>query len=177
MRILQQAGFDPIVVPSSYTEPDIPGLSPEELAKRHAYQKTRQITVPHKSGVVVACDTIVVSNYLVFGKPSNKKHAMQMLKRHSNNLVKVVTGLCIRNLDTDQSFTCTNISIIKFAKLEESDILWYLEHKEWQGKSGGFSIVGLGSRFIKSIRGDMMAVQGIPVSTLHKCLVKWGCTI
>ena len=177
LRILQEAGFDPIPIESSYNEPEIPGLSPDELAKRHAYFKTRQIRVPHKSGVVIGCDTLVVSNGIVFGKPENKKHAKQMLERHSNKIVQVITGLCIRNLETDQSFSCVNSSLIKFARLSPADIYWYLEHEQWQGKSGAFSIIGLGARLIKSIRGDHMSIQGIPLNTLHRCLQKWGCII
>lgn len=177
LRILKEAGFDPIIVESSYDEPEIPGLSANELAKRHAFCKTKEIVVPHKSGVVVGCDTISVSNGIIFGKPENKAHAKKMLKRHSGNIIEVITGLSVRNLETDQVFTCTNTSLVKFATISDAEIQWYLNSGEWEGKSGAFSISGIGSRFVKSIRGDHMAIQGLPVSTLHRCLLKWGCAI
>ncbi len=57
-----------------------------------------------------------------------------------------------------------------FQPLEDSEISWYADSGEPQGKAGGYAIQGRAARFIERIEGSWSNVVGLPVATVYRLL-------
>src|SRR5690606_24366273 len=59
--------------------------------------------------------------------------------------------------------THTEMSMVQFARLSQSDIDHYIKSGEWEGKAGGYAIQGLAEAFIIRINGSVSNVIGLPL--------------
>lgn len=172
--------FDVIVKHSAEDYP--PDLSPEKVPEFLAREKARLVWESlHKEGhaytnyesqlPVVAADTEVIMNDVVFGKPANRFEAIDFLKRLSGNTHKVVTGVAIYFKDTLESFS--EITLVSFHDLEMDEIVRYVDKYGPYDKAGGYAIQEwIGVYGIKRIEGDFYNVMGLPISRLARQLKK-----
>jgi septum formation protein len=59
-----------------------------------------------------------------------------------------------------------------FRPLDETEISWYVESGEPEGKAGAYAIQGRAARFIERIDGSWSNVVGLPVATVHRLLAQ-----
>lgn len=124
-------------------------------------------------GVIIAADTIVVYNNKVFGKPANKAEAVKMLKMLSGKEHKVYTGLCIINTLTNKVYKTYQMTRVKFRKLDEDEIRFYVKSGSPMDKAGAYGIQDdFGSTFVEKITGDYFNVVGLPVVKTYLGLKK-----
>ncbi len=60
--------------------------------------------------------------------------------------------------------------MVRFTRLTDADIDWYVASGEPMGKAGGYGIQGRGARFIDRIEGAWSTVVGLPVHAVHRLL-------
>lgn len=172
--ILKNAGFKFEVIPSTYDEPDTPFLSATELAKSHAFHKAKQVADSLPEGIVIGCDTLVSLNGKILQKPKNADEARKFISQQQGQTVQVISGLCLFNIDLQRNITTSILSKLKFAVMSETEIYWYVSTNEWKDKSGGFSVQGIGSRFIIEINGDYQNIVGLPLFKVYEILKTWN---
>ena len=63
---------------------------------------------------------------------------------------------------------------MRFVDLSESEIDWYLQSGEAEGKAGAYGIQGRASRFVDWIEGSWSNVVGLPVATVYRMLTRAG---
>ncbi len=115
---------------------------------------------------VLAADTEVVLDGMIFGKPVDAEDAARMLRLLSGREHDVLTGVALA--DRIGTRVALNHTRVRFAELNEADIAAYISTGEPFGKSGAYGIQGHASAFIPSIAGSYTAVMGLP---LHETAV------
>ena len=53
--------------------------------------------------------------------------------------------------------------MVRFKRLEPSEIDDYIQSGEWRGKAGGYAIQGRAARFVSFISGSYSNVVGLPL--------------
>lgn len=137
---------------------------PEILAKR----KSSNVFENHNDSIIIAADTIVVSDGKVLGKPKNREDAINMLKSLSNKTHEVITGCCVMSNEKEKSFSM--ITKVKFKDLSDQEIEEYVNTGEPLDKAGAYGYQGKGYFLVESICGDFYNVVGLPIAKLREVL-------
>lgn len=159
---------DFLCVPSSAEEIVPENIQPEQVPVYLARLKATDVLKSNPHSVIIGCDTVVINNNYVLGKPKNSEDAKKMLKALSGKKHKVITGCCI--VDKDREISFKSETEVEFYPLSDMEINSYIATGEPFDKAGAYGIQGKGSLFVKSICGDYFNVVGLPVSLLAKKL-------
>ena len=123
---------------------------------------------PDDDTVVIACDTAVIYENKIFGKPKNKKDAADMLRTLSGNTHFVSSGYCIYY--KGRYYKRMESASVTFSELSEDDIKEYVATGEPMDKAGAYGIQGLGGLLVRKIVGDYYTIVGLPVNSLCQLL-------
>jgi septum formation protein len=163
-----------LVYPSTYEEISLPGLSPEELLKKHSIGKARDVAKHFNSGLIISADTLVICNGETLGKPKSPERAREMLEKLSGRKFRVTTSLTVLDLDNRKEISELESTHVFMKKLSEKEILGYVRTGEPLDKAGAFGIQGKGALFIEKIEGDFFNTVGLPLFLLGKILEDFG---
>lgn len=131
-------------------------------AKAKAYKN-----LMHDDTLLITADTVVVLNNKVYGKPTNAEEAKQMLRDLSGNTHIVATGVCITTKDRQRAFSVE--SEVRFAKLEEEEIEYYISKYKPFDKAGSYGIQEwIGYVAVEYISGSYFNIMGLPVQRLYQ---------
>jgi septum formation protein len=128
----------------------------------HAVGKAR--SVEGGGNPVLGVDTVVVLDGEVLGKPADADDALSMLGRLGGRTHEVVSGLCLRTDDWEESGLA--VTAVTFRGLTRDEIADYVAAGEWQGRAGAYAIQGLGAALVERIDGDYLNVVGLPAPLL-----------
>ncbi len=137
-------------------------LAPEILAE----QKAVAVSSENKGRIVIGCDTVVIANGQILGKPTSEAHAVEMLKMLSNKMHYVVSGVCITDGTTIRRFS--DVTSVIFRKLNEDEIIEYVSSGEPMDKAGAYGIQGAAGEFVCKISGSYYNVVGFPVNKIRE---------
>jgi septum formation protein len=158
--ILEQLRIPFEVVAPSYHEV---GDDPVE----HAVGKARSVDGGGRP--VLGVDTVVVLHGDVLGKPGCADEARTMLTTLSGRTHEVVSGLCLRTAEWEE--TGRELTRVEFRKLSRWEIEHYVADGEWEGRAGAYAIQGFGASLVERIEGDYLNVVGLPAALLLHLLV------
>jgi len=113
---------------------------------------------------VIACDTDVVLDGEVLGKPADAGEARAYLERMSGRAHTVLSGLVV--VDGGEVRSGVEVTTVVFKHLSESEKDRYVAFGEWEGRSGGYAIQTLGSSLVERLEGSVSNVVGLPVGLL-----------
>jgi septum formation protein len=156
--ILEQIGVDFDVV-----VPDVDELTegePGAVVVENALRKARAV----EGELVLGCDTEVVLDGRVYGKPRDEAEAEAFLRELSGREHQVVSGLAL--IETGDELTATVWTGVTFRQLDEPTLRWYLDSGEWRERAGGYAIQARGAALVDRIDGDYLNVVGLPLATL-----------
>jgi septum formation protein len=156
--ILEQLGIDFTVVPADIEE-ETRG-EPRRMVVDNALRKARAV----EGGRVLGADTAVVLDGDAFGKPADEPEAEQLLRRLSGRTHEVWSGIAL--LSGGEERTASACTRVRFRRLEEPELHWYLASGEWRERAGGYAIQGRGAALVEAIEGDFWNVVGLPVPEL-----------
>lgn len=161
-ELLEQANLSFQILTSQVEESFDPQLQPEEIVTELAYQKAKDVSNKVHPAYVLGCDTIVVLDGKILGKPANDKEAFQMLEMLSGRTHFVYTGVAIINPEREVKFF--EKTEVEFWELTSEEIMSYILTGEPFDKAGAYGIQGIGSYLVKGIKGDYFSVVGLPLS-------------
>jgi septum formation protein len=167
LRVLQQAGFAPIAVPSDVDET----MASTDIAVAVtdlAYRKARAVAASHPDDVVLGCDSVVVVDGRVLGKPASREEARSWWTDMAGGTVTVWTGHAV--LLGDRSCTGARAADVHFDPVLDHVLDAYLDTGDWDGAAGGFRLDGRAGVFIESINGDPGTVHGVSLPFLNAAL-------
>ncbi len=169
-ELLQNIGLKFEIIPDDSPEIFRENLSPKELCMAIARDKGDNVYRDNNltDELVISADTIVVIDDMVLGKPKDRDDAVRMLNLLSGREHSVYTALYIRKGEVT-SLTSTETKV-RFKKLTQEEIMWYVATGESDDKAGAYGIQNLGSLLIEGINGDYFNVVGLPVCTLCNIL-------
>ena len=123
----------------------------------------------HEEDTILACDTVVVCDDLVLGKPTTRAEAKSMMQTLAGRSHRVITGCVLKKGPVTKEFY--EDAVVTFSKIQASEIDVYLDTEEFYGKAGGYAVQGYAARFVTSLKGDYYSVMGLPVSRIYRELL------
>lgn len=171
-KLLEQAGLTFSVIPSDFDEDTVALSNPDSDVVRLAESKALDISQKHPDAWVIGADTIVLVGRKILGKPAGAKEAFEMLQRLSGKTHRVLTGYCICCKKKNRIFSEAVKTDVRFKKLTDAEINWYIQTGEPFDKAGGYAIQGIGSFLVRGINGSYTNVVGLPVCEVMAFLIK-----
>ena len=154
------------VIPAEREEKFNMSLFPEQVACSVAEGKCDEVFSQNPDAVVVGCDTIVVFDGEILGKPKDRDEATKTLKRLSGKTHFVITAVCIRNKYKKLlEFEKTEV---RFNALSDEFIKIYVDSGSPLDKAGSYGIQDGG--LVKEYFGSYTNVVGMPVTLVKKML-------
>ena len=159
------------IIPSNVDETVRVKLLPQDIPAHLALRKATDIAEKYKDALVIGCDTSVLLDGEVLGKPKDKEDAKSMLKFLSGKTQSVITGCALVYGDRFEVFS--EESFVTFYELSDKEIDEYLSRDEYVDKAGAYAIQGYGMMFVKEIKGDYPNIVGLPVARLKREIDKF----
>ena len=169
-ELLAQTGIQFKIVKAPDIVEDYPNnLYRENIATFLAEKKAAAFQDLTKNQILITADTIVWLNDIVLGKPTDYSDAFQMLKLLSGKSHYVITGVCLKSIEKTKTFYSE--TLVRFAKLEDEEIRYYIEKYKPFDKAGAYGIQEwIGKIGIDYIEGSYYNVVGLPVQKLYQVL-------
>ncbi len=165
-ELLRQLGIEFEALPSNILEVRRAGESPADYVARVARDKAqfvarlvRERELPARP--VLGADTEVVLDEEVLGKPRDRVHGLEMLRRLAGRTHEVLSAVCVLHRDVEHAALST--SRVSFGALTEAEIAQYWETGEPQDKAGAYAIQGRAAAFIVRLEGSYSGVMGLPL--------------
>lgn len=164
--LLEEAGVPHRVEPADVDERAQPGETPRDMTLRLAVLKAS--TVARRMGgdrpsLVLGSDTIVVLDGVVFGKPTDADHALELLEQLTGETHRVITGVAIVNSADLSVFTCAVESEVTLRAASQDELRSYVETGEPLDKAGAYAIQGEGGKLVAGLVGSRTNVIGLPI--------------
>lgn len=172
-QLLRELGLKFDVVLEEYDETYPAGLTGEAIARHVAYNKAALFRDKlSENEIVIAADTIVWCNNKVLGKPVDREDAKAILKEISGNTHEVITGVSLRSMSKEVTFSeSTNVT---FENLSEEEISYYIDNYKPYDKAGAYGVQEwIGIIACSHIEGSYFNVVGLPVQKLYKELIRF----
>lgn len=168
-EILRRAGFSFEVFAAGVDESHRPEESPDAFVARLAQDKAEAVAAKVQgAALILGCDTVVLVDGLVLGKPKNAEDPTAMLRRLSGRAHDVLTGLALLRLPDRTVRAAVERTRVTFAPLSEKEIAEYVDTGEPFDKAGAYAIQERGGRFVERIEGDYFNVMGLPVARFYR---------
>jgi septum formation protein len=167
-ELLHKITDDFTVQPADVDETIPADLPPEEAAAYLSRIKAEDVSAQHPHTVVIGCDTVVLLEKKLLGKPKDAAQAKEMLLALSDKTHLVITGVTVT--DGVRSVTFSSETAVTFYPLSEADIDAYIATGEPFDKAGAYGIQGKGALLVHGIQGDYFSVMGLPVARLARIL-------
>jgi septum formation protein len=136
-----------------------------------AEKKANAYTIDNET-LLITADTIVWHEGIVLGKPTDKADARRMLQKLSGKTHQVITGVCICTTAKRKVFHV--ISEVRFARLTDMEIEYYLENFKPYDKAGSYGVQEwIGYVGVEHINGSYFNVMGLPIQRLYNELKRW----
>ena len=142
-------------------------ISTENMAEYLAEKKADAFDFAElpKDTTLITCDTVVIVDHEILGKPENFEEAVVMLKKLSGRKHTVMTGVCIKTQTRKKLFS--EITFVHFKNLTDEQIRYYVETYKPFDKAGAYGIQEwIGLIGIDKIEGCYYNVMGLPTTRL-----------
>ena len=171
-QILKDLGLDFVVSPPVKYKEKLNGLDPGVLVCHNALGKAKEVAEQYKGSIIIGCDTIVIFNNEIFGKPLTPDNANVMLMKLSGNYHSVFSGLAVIDMQRNRELVGYDKTEVKFKDVSEKEINDYVESGEPLDKAGAYGIQESGRVFVESVKGSFSNVVGLPKELLIKFLAE-----
>lgn len=138
-------------------------LAAKDLAAEESKEKAYAIASRYPNDEVLACDTIVVLEGKVLGKPHNEEDAKRMLRAQSGKKQVVLSGYTY--IGKGKEITRTVATNVYFNKLSDELIENYVRNKKPLDKAGAYGIQD-GYPLVNRIEGSYDNVMGLPTEDI-----------
>ena len=183
-RLLEQAGIPHRVQVSGVDEAAIQHGDPRQLVQQLARAKAAAVASTVAVGfgegaAVLGCDSLLVFEGEVFGKPADAAEAQARWQRMAGRWGELITGHCL--LPTDQAggrglgghaspHLAAVVTRVQFASLSPAEIEAYVATGEPLQCAGGFALEGRGGLLVERIEGCFSNVIGLSLPLLRRWL-------
>jgi septum formation protein len=167
--ILELLGVPFVVRPADVVERTTG--DPRDVAVENALRKAQAVAGagagagPEPGSRVLGVDTIVVLGGAIYGKPPDAEAARTTLRALSGATHTVISGLALLGAGPGPR-SAAAVTGVRFRRLDEATIDWYLASGEWRERAGGYAIQGRGAALVEAIDGDYTNVVGLPLAAL-----------
>jgi septum formation protein len=144
--------------------PELEDGEPATVALENALRKARAVRGADIAEIVIGCDTIVVVDGRIYGKPADEAEAVATIGALAGRTQQVISGLAV--LVGGEERTALATTEVTFRSLSPQEVADYVATGEWRERSGGYAVQGAGSELVERIDGEVENVVGLPLQTL-----------
>jgi len=166
--LLREAGFEfRQIVPDIYEDNNL-HTDPYRLATILAEKKAEAVQGRLEEGeIALGCDTIVILDGTILGKPTSPPDAVEMLMTMSGKMHVVCSAVALldKNKHLVSGFELTDVY---FNQVTRKQIEEYVETGEPLDKAGSYGIQDRGVFLVDRIEGNIDNVIGLPRMLLDK---------
>jgi len=144
------------------------------LATRLAHSKALAIATAVPGAWVIGSDQVCACEGRLLGKPGNRENAIEQLRFLSGKYSAFVTAVVLHRQGgaTHRDFDTT---VVKFRKLDDDEIIRYVDAEPAYDCAGSAKIEGLGITLAAEVQSrDPTALIGLPLIATAKLLRKAG---
>jgi septum formation protein len=185
LSVLRAAGLDPVVRVSDVDEDallaGIPGAPPAAkvttLAAAKATRVARTLDGTPDEAVVVGCDSMLLIDGELVGKPRDVDTARARWKAMAGRTGELVTGHAVLHVvdgEIEQVAEGHATTTVRFGTPTDAELEAYLATGEPLVVAGAFTLDGLGGWFVDGIDGDPSNVIGISLPLVRRLLGSLG---
>lgn len=167
--LLRAAGLSFAVVATDVDETPAPGERPRALVERLARTKAAAVQADGDA-IVIAADTTVALEDLVFNKPVDDRDALRMLRALSGRSHDVFTGFAVRRGRHEETGVVG--TRVTFRQLEDAALTAYIATGEHRDKAGAYGIQGAAAVLVDRIDGSLTNVIGLPVAEVLAAIAR-----
>ncbi|GJF14896.1 Maf-like protein [Mycolicibacterium cyprinidarum] len=183
LRVLRQAGIDPLVIVSDVDEDALlasldPEMPPQALVAALANAKAVSVAAQLSDDiaadcVVLGCDSMLLLDGTLCGKPGTADAARLQWQSMAGSTGYLLTGHALLRISggvithTDSE---TGSTTVHFGSPAKQELNAYVDSGEPIAVAGAFTLDGLGGWFIERIEGDPSNVIGLSLPLVHRML-------
>ena len=164
-ELIKKITKDFTVIPANIDESQlhIPACDlPGELSKLKAYD----VFAKYPNDKVLACDTVVIIDGQILGKPHSKEQASEMLHKLSGRKHVVISGYTL--ISKEKEVTRTVRTYVYFNKLSDDLIEKYIATGSPMDKAGAYGIQDQDFDLVNHIEGSFDNVIGLPTDDIKQ---------
>jgi len=166
--LLKDLGLDFKVAAQEIDESYPTELPIKDVAEYIAVKKASAYSIKTNE-LIITADTVVIGEKTILGKPKDENEAIATLEKLSNKTHNVTTGVCLKTINKQISFSQT--TEVAFDIITAEEIKYYVSRFQPLDKAGSYAIQEwIGMIGIKSIKGDYYNVVGLPLHALWQSL-------
>ena len=172
-ELIAQLGYKDQIIDNIAPEDFPHHLKAEEIPFFLAKQKAsfNKLSLSHNQ-VAIFADTIVWCEDEVLNKPENYEEAKKMLQKLSGKSHQVISGVCLKSQQKEESFF--DITTVYFKPLLENEIEFYIKNYKPYDKAGAYGIQEwIGFIGVEKIEGSYFNVVGLPIQKLYQKLLNF----
>jgi len=174
-EILKKAGIEFSVVISDINEEKLKNKiinkSITEIAITLASEKAFNVSKNNPNSYVIGADQICNLNNKIFSKPNTIDNAIKQLKQLSGKTHKQTSGISLY-FNSKLIWSFFEEAELTMHKLEEKEIIKYLEIDKPFNSCGSYKYESLGVHLFSKVEGNNETIQGLPIIELLNQLKK-----
>ncbi|NNE26097.1 MAG: septum formation protein Maf [Saprospiraceae bacterium] len=173
----RKALLEKLRIPFTVNAIEIDETIPDEVhyasgAEYLAVKKAKAHGILDNETIILAADTIVVYNDVIYGKPTSREDAINTLTSLSDKKHSVYTGVCIYSAEKQISFT--EQSEVKFAPISDEEAGYYFDLDNPIDKAGSYGIQDwIGFVKVEYIVGSFTNILGLPLAQTQQALLSF----
>ncbi len=170
LNLLHQISLSPelVVSPNINELPNKKEL-PKQYSIRMAKNKAYEVKKLYPNHFILSADTVVACGRRILPKAETTEQANQCMRLLSGRRHRVYTTVYLLTPNDAVHVKCVT-TIVKFKRLTEQEISYYLSSGQWSGKAGGCDIQGAAGMFVLWLRGSYSSAIGLPLYETY-CLL------
>jgi septum formation protein len=152
--------------------------TPVETAVCNAVRKVRWVSENEKGigkSIIIGFDTLVFLENKIIGKPKDREDSIRILRSLSGKWHEVYSGIAV--LKEGTLFQDYDVTGVKFHRLSDSQISYYVDSNCNLDKAGSYGIEDKNMSFIDKIEGSFTNVVGFPLDVSRNLLKEVGLSI
>jgi septum formation protein len=194
LQVLRTAGLDPFVTVSGVDEGAVLAAIPAEpphdriraLAEAKADAVVRRLIadeepdLPRDDVVVIGCDSMLLIDGELQGRPDNAEQAKLRWKQMSGRDGVLLTGHAVRRVVGAQvsgQAAATRSTVVRMGRPTDQELDAYIATGEPLGVAGALTIDGFGGWFVDGVDGDPSNVLGISLPLVRNLLAEVGVAV
>jgi septum formation protein len=165
------------IIPANIDETPLRGELADKLSRRLAEQKAIEVAAKIDKGFLIAADTVACVSRTIMPKAEDDKLVRYCINRLSGRRSRIYTSICVMKKDVGGELhkrLRTVCSILKFKRLTDQEIEYYIKSKQGIGKAGGYAVEGVAGGFLEFISGSYSNIVGLPLCETRNMLISLG---
>lgn len=177
LKLLRDAGIDPVVRVSGVDEDDVDPGDTRGSAGRLAAAKATAVARSGGDALVIGCDSMLEFDGRPHGKPDSIDQARAWLVAMRGKAGILWTGHCLIDETTGARAEAVVGTTVRFAVTTDPELDAYLASPDVLAVAGAFTLDGRSAPFVESIVGDPGNVIGLSLPALRSLLGDLGVSI